>query len=64
MESDETEAGYSVLGSDLTMLDWNLINFNSDALQNSPPDYYPVTGLAALQHDCAGYGVSIKTPSH
>jgi ABC-type glycerol-3-phosphate transport system substrate-binding protein len=63
MESDETEAGYTALGSDLMTLDWNLVNFNSSALQNSPPDYYPVTGLAALQDDCAGYGVSVKVAS-
>ena len=63
MESDETQAGYSALGNDLMTLDWNLINFNSDALKNSPPDYYPVTGLAALQHDCAGYGARIEAAS-
>jgi ABC-type glycerol-3-phosphate transport system substrate-binding protein len=63
LESDETEAGYTALGSDLMTLDWNLVNFNSAALQNTPPNYYPVTGLTALQHDCAGYGVSLKVPS-
>jgi hypothetical protein len=60
MESDEGEAGYSNLGTDLMTLDWNLLNFKSRALKNSPPNYYPATGLAALQHDCAGYGVSVK----
>jgi hypothetical protein len=60
MESDETEAGYSALGTDLMTLDWNLLNFKSRALKNSPPHYYPVTGLAALQHDCAGFGVTVK----
>jgi hypothetical protein len=44
-------------------LDWNLVNFNSGALKNSRPNYYPVTGLAALQHDCAGYRVTIKGTS-
>lgn len=63
MGSDESEAGYTNLGNDLMALDWNLVNFNSGALQNSPPNYYPVTGLAALQHDCAGYGVTVKGPS-
>jgi hypothetical protein len=61
MESDETEAGYSALGNDLMTLDWNLINFNSGAFKNTPPNYYPVTGLAALQHDCAGYGVTVSS---
>lgn len=63
MESDETEAGYSSLGTDLMTLDWNLLNFHARALKNSPPNYYPVTGLAALQRDCAGYGVSLKVVS-
>jgi hypothetical protein len=63
MEFDEEEAGYTALGNDLMTLDWNLVNFNSGALKNSPPNYYPVTGLAALQHDCAGYGVTIKVTS-
>ncbi len=63
MESDQTEAGYSALGNDLMTLDWNLVNFNSGAFKDSPPGYYPVTGLAALQHDCAGYGVRIEVPS-
>jgi hypothetical protein len=62
MESDENVAGYSDLGSDLMELDTNLVNLNSGALKNSRPDYYPVTGLGALTHDCAGYGVSIKEP--
>jgi hypothetical protein len=62
MESDESKAGYSVLGTDLLELDSNLDNLNSGALKNSPPNYYPVTGLAALTHDCAGYGVGIKEP--
>jgi hypothetical protein len=60
LESDTTEAGYSGLGTDLMTLDWNLLNFKSRALKNSPPHYYPVTGLAALQHDCAGFGVTLK----
>jgi hypothetical protein len=63
MDSDETEAGYTALGNDLMTLDWNLINFNSDALKNTPPDYYPVTGLAALQGDCARYGVTLNASS-
>jgi hypothetical protein len=63
MDSDETEAGYTALGNDLMTLDWNLINFNSGALQNSQPNYYPVTGLAALQRDCAGYGVTLQPSS-
>jgi hypothetical protein len=60
MDFDEEEAGYTALGNDLMTLDWNLVNFNSGALKNSAPNYYPVTGLAALQHDCAGYGVTVK----
>jgi hypothetical protein len=63
MESDETEAGYSALGTDLMTLDWNLLNFKARALKNSPPHFYPVTGLAALQHDCASFGVSLKVPA-
>jgi hypothetical protein len=63
MEFDEAEAGYTNLGNDLMTLDWNLVNFNSGALKNSRPNYYPVTGLAALQHDCAGYRVTIKGTS-
>jgi len=63
LESDENEAGYGALGTDLLALDSNLLNFNSGALRNSPPRYYPVEGLAALQHDCAAYGVSIGDPS-
>ncbi len=63
MESDESEAGYSVLGSDLLELDSNLLNLNAGALRKSRPDYYPVTGLGALQHDCAGYGVSVRESS-
>ena len=63
MEFDEADAGYTALGNDLMTLDWNLVNFNSGALKNSPPNYYPVTGLAALEHDCAGYRVSIKVAS-
>jgi hypothetical protein len=63
LESDESEAGYTTLGTDLMTLDWNLLNFHARALKNSPPHYYPVTGLAALQHDCAGYGVSLKSLS-
>jgi len=59
MEMDEVAAGDGALGSDLAALDFNLVNFNSAALRNSPPDYYPVTGLAALQHDCTGYGVTV-----
>lgn len=63
MESDETAAGYSDLGNDLMTLDFNLVNFNSGALKDSRPNYYPVTGLAALQHDCTGYGVTVKVAS-
>jgi hypothetical protein len=63
MEFDEAEAGYTNLGNDLMTLDWNLVNFNSGALKNSRPNYYPVTGLAALQHDCARYRVTIKGTS-
>lgn len=63
MDFDESSAGYTALGNDLMTLDWNLVNFNTGALKNSPPNYYPVTGLTALQHDCAGYGVTIKTAS-
>ena len=63
LDFDEEVAGYTALGNDLMTLDWNLINFNSGALKNSPPNYYPVTGLAALQHDCAGYGVTLSTTS-
>jgi hypothetical protein len=63
MEFDEADAGYTALGNDLMTLDWNLVNFNSGALKNSPPNYYPVTGLAALEHDCASYRVSIKVAS-
>jgi hypothetical protein len=62
MESDESKAGYSVLGTDLMELDSNLDNLNSGALKNSRPNYYPVTGLGALTHDCAGYGVAVKEP--
>jgi hypothetical protein len=62
MESDASAAGYSVLGSDLLDLGTNLVNLSSGALKNSPPNYYPVTGLGALTHDCAGYGISIKKP--
>jgi hypothetical protein len=61
MESDETDAGYTALGNDLMTLDWSLINDNAGALKASPPNHYPVTGLAALQHDCSGYGVTLKT---
>ena len=63
LDFDEEEAGYTALGNDLMTLDWNLINFNSGALKNSAPNYYPVTGLAALQHDCATYGVTLNTAS-
>jgi len=63
MESDETDAGYGALGTDLMTLDWNLVNFNSGALRNSKPNHYPVTGLTALQHDCAGYGVGVTVTS-
>jgi hypothetical protein len=61
MDFDESEAGYTALGNDLMTLDWNLVNSNSAALQNSLPNHYPVTGLTALQNDCAGYGVILKT---
>lgn len=63
MDFDESSAGYTALGNDLMTLDWNLVNFKAGALKNSPPNYYPVTGLTALQHDCAGYGVTLKTAS-
>jgi hypothetical protein len=63
LDFDEEEAGYTALGNDLMTLDWNLINFNAGALKNSAPNYYPVTGLAALQHDCATYGVTLNTAS-
>jgi hypothetical protein len=60
MDFDESEAGYTALGNDLMTLDWNLVNFNSGALKNSLPNHYPVTGLTALQNDCAGYGVTVE----
>jgi hypothetical protein len=63
MQFDESNAGYSALGNDLMTLDWNLVNFSSGALKNSLPNHYPVTGLTALQHDCAGYSVTINTTS-
>jgi hypothetical protein len=63
MESDESAAGYTALGSDLMTLDFNLVNFNAGALRNTPPNHYPVTGLAALEHDCTGYGVSVQVPA-
>jgi hypothetical protein len=63
MDFDESSAGYTALGNDLMTLDWNLVNFNAGALKNSPPNYYPVTGLTALQHDCASYRVTINTTS-
>lgn len=63
MVFDESEAGYTALGNDLMTLDWNLVNFNSGALKNSLPNHYPVTGLTSLVHDCAGFGVTIKSTS-
>jgi hypothetical protein len=62
LESDETEAGSTSLGNDLTTLDTNLQEINGLALFPSPPGVYPPTGLGALQNDCSAYGVTVSLP--
>ncbi|SRR6266568_2385798 len=65
LESDESEAAGTPLGTDLSNLDSNLQQLNSVAFFPSPPGYTagPPTGIGALQQDCAAYGVNIKLPS-
>ena len=65
LQSDESEAAGTPLGTDLSNLDSNLQQLNSDAFFPSPPGYTagPPTGIGPLQQDCAAYAVKIKLPS-
>lgn len=62
MESGQTEAGNTSLGTDLQTLDINLHTLNGAALFPSPPGYSPATGLGVLQQDCTAYGVNVHQP--
>jgi hypothetical protein len=62
MESNQTEAGNTNLGTDLETLNANLQSLNGAALFPSPPGYSPATGLGALQQDCTAYGVNVHQP--
>jgi len=62
MESGETEAGDTSLGTDLRTLDANLQTLNSNALMPSPPGCSPATGVGALQQDCTAYGINVHEP--
>jgi hypothetical protein len=63
LESDETEAGDTPLGTDLLNFDSNLQDLNGSAFFPSPPGYAGTpTGIGALQQDCATYGVTFKLP--
>jgi outer membrane murein-binding lipoprotein Lpp len=65
LQSDESEAARTPLGTDLSDLDSNLQQLNSVAFFSSPPGYTggPPTGTGPLHQDCAAYGVNIKLPS-
>lgn len=60
LESDESEAARTQLGSDLSSLDDDLQQMNSDALMPGPPgDPQPIQ---AVESDCKSYGVTITSP--
>ncbi len=60
LHADESEAAGTQLGSDLTSLDDDLQQMNSDALMNGPPgDPQPIQAVAA---DCADVSVTIDNP--
>jgi hypothetical protein len=64
--TDETEAvtASSQLGTDLSNLDSNLQSINSVAFDPNPPGYTGTpTGMAALNSDCAAYGVTLPSMS-
>ena len=56
MQADESEAGGSQLGSDLSVLDGDLQTENSAALLPGPPGY--PTDESALKADCRVFGVN------
>src|SRR5262249_3496645 len=60
LSADETEAGSTKLGTDLSNFDNELQSINSDALLNGPPGQ-PLA-IQAVAADCNAYGVTIRTP--
>jgi hypothetical protein len=61
LETDESEAGNTPLGQDMTTLDDNLQSENGNALISNN---YVVTGspdpITGLSQDCNGYGVTLN----
>jgi len=60
MTADKNEAGGTSLGDDLSELDSDLQTENAVALEAAPPGSGNLTDLAALQTDCAAYGVTFN----